>query len=189
MTAVRSGRFRPAWSGCPGVAGLITTWRLAADAGPGDPLPAMLDALATVDGARVLLIDAGGSATAQCFGGVLASAARYRGVAGALVHGAVRDTGELAGLGFPAYSVGVYPARLRGRFALRDTRVTVRLPDGPVRDGDFVIADADGAVFVPAAGLPAAVQTARRIAAAGDALLSRLQDDARPGPDISGILP
>jgi regulator of RNase E activity RraA len=139
-------------------------------------MAAMFGALADVEDAGVLLIDAGGSATAQCFGGALASAARFRGVAGTLVHGAVRDTAELAELGFPAYSVGVYPVRLRGRLALKDTRVTVRLPDGPVDDGDFVIADADGAVFVPAARLPEVVAAARRIAAAGRALLIRLQD-------------
>lgn len=177
---MRSGLFRPAWTRCPGVAGLVATWRVAAAKDCDDPLSAMLDAIDALDSARVLLIDAGGSPSAQCFGGMLAMAARSRQVAGALVYGAVRDTAELAELGFPAYSIGVYPGRLRGRLALRDTRVTVPLPEGPVDEGDFVVADADGAVFVPAGQMPAVVQVARRIAAAGQELFGRLRDGTQP---------
>jgi len=147
VATVRTGALRPLWPECPGVHGLLTTIRLAD--GTGTPLPELLAALAGAAG-RVVLVDLGGRLDVQCWGGVLAASARHFGVRGALVNGAARDVEELRELGFATYALGVHPAAVRGRLALAAVDEPVELAAGAVAPGSFAVADASGAVFLPA---------------------------------------
>ena len=100
---------------------------------------------------RVLVVDGGGSLRRALLGGNLGAAAAKNGWAGLLIHGAVRDVAELAAcaLGIRALACVPMPTERREQ-GLRD--VPVQLQDTWVRPGDWLVADADGAVvFTPAA--------------------------------------
>lgn len=159
IPAVRTGSMRPMWPGCPPAIGRVATWRMAHAHAPADaaPLAAQLAALATVS-ADVLLVDLAGLPDVQCWGAVLATAARHWGVGAVLVNGSVRDIPELAAMKYPTYARGAYPARTQGRLRLAATGADVPVDGSVVRAGDMVAVDASGAVFFP-------VDQARRVLA------------------------
>src|SRR5947208_1220966 len=115
VVAARSGVLRPLWQGCPSTSGLVRTVRL--EPSGGTPLAQLLDVLADAGG-RIVFLDLGGRLDVQCWGTVLATAARHFGVRGALVNGAARDVAGLEQLGFATYARGVYPAQMRGRLGV-----------------------------------------------------------------------
>src|SRR6266576_2529174 len=149
VEAIRTGLLRPMWPECAPLAGRVRTVRL--DGGAGTPLPALLEVLAGAAD-QLVLLDLGGRLDVQCWGTVLATAARSFGVRGALVNGAVRDVEGLRELGFATYALGVYPARIRGRLDLAAVDQPVELDGGMVESGSIAIADASGAVFLPDSG-------------------------------------
>src|SRR6266513_28012 len=140
VEAVRTGLLRPMWPECAPLAGRVSRVRL--DGGADTPLPALLEVLAGAAD-QLVLLDLGGRLDVQCWGTVLATAARSFGVRGALINGAARE------LGFATYARGVYPARIRGRLALTAVDQPVELEGGVVESGSFAVADASGVVFLP----------------------------------------
>lgn len=148
VEAVRTGALRPVWAECAPLAGGVRTVRLEARTDPDAPLPELLEVLAGATG-QLLLVDLRGRLDVQCWGAVLATAARHFGVLGALVNGAVRDVEALRELGLPTYARGVHPARVRGRLGLAAVDEPVELDGGIVQPGTFAVADASGAAFIP----------------------------------------
>jgi regulator of RNase E activity RraA len=182
IPAVRTGALRPAWPGCPALAGPVATltMRPAEDSPRADPLPDILRAMAGLAG-RLVLVDLDGRTDMQCWGGVLTACAQRWGIPGAVINGAVRDTAEIAGRGFPVFARSVHPARIRGRLRLAASGADVMVDGAVVHSGDIVIADGDGAVFLPSADFARARRLAARRAADERELLSRLAagDDPR----------
>jgi 4-hydroxy-4-methyl-2-oxoglutarate aldolase len=148
VPAVRTGAMRPVWPGCPALLATLSTITLTSGQ-DADPLPDVLAAIAGMPAAVVLLMDLGGRPDAQCWGGRTAAAAHRAGVAGVLVHGAVRDVDALAGAGFATYASGVYPGRAKGRLRYVGTGLPVTIGGELVHPGSLVAADSSGAIFVP----------------------------------------
>ncbi|MEU7104139.1 RraA family protein [Streptomyces sp. NPDC046215] len=107
---------------------------------------------------EVLLIDNDGRTDEACVGDLVAIEARLAGVAGLLVWGCHRDTDELAEIGLPVFSLGPCPASPRQR--PRDEAPPAGTPPFEARDGDTVVADADGVLTVPAAARQGVLATA-----------------------------
>lgn len=174
VEAVRTAAFRPLWPDCPPVGGHLTTVRLEPAAAT--PLAELLDVLAAAS-ERIVLVDLRGRTDVQCWGTVLATAARRFGVLGALVNGAARDVEGLRELGFPTYARGVYPAAMTGRLRLTAIEEPVELDGSVVEPGSYAVADASGAVFLPAHRsdevLALAVELRRREQEQLDALVAR----------------
>jgi regulator of RNase E activity RraA len=83
-------------------------------------------------------------------GGLMSTAMKVRGLAGAIVDGGVRDTPQITKLQFPVFSRGVVPSTTVNhyRFAGKDIPVTC---DGVlVNPNDIIVADMDGVAVVPA---------------------------------------
>lgn len=101
----------------------------------------------------VLLFATGGYDDTAVFGGGTGLALKQRGVAGAIIDGAVRDVAELAGYGLPVLARAVSAIRFVGRFAVTavDAAIELRGLAGTVQavTGDLVLCDADGAIIVP----------------------------------------
>jgi regulator of ribonuclease activity A len=98
---------------------------------------------------RVLVVDGGGSLRRALLGGNLGAAAAKNGWAGVVIDGCVRDVAELA-----ACEVGI---RALAAMPLPTDRKQPGLADLPVqiqgvwvRPGDWLFADADGIVVMPA---------------------------------------
>jgi regulator of RNase E activity RraA len=146
IEAVRTGALRPLWPECPALSGRLTTVRL--EPGAGTPLPELLDVLANTRDLLVL-VDLEGRVDVQCWGTVLATAARRFDVRGALVNGAARDVEGLRELGFATYARGVYPGAMRGRLELAAVDEPVEIDGHLVGPGSFGVADASGVVVLP----------------------------------------
>ncbi|WP_019562133.1 MULTISPECIES: ribonuclease E activity regulator RraA [Caldimonas] len=98
---------------------------------------------------QVLVVDGGGSLARALVGGNIAAAAAKNGWAGVVVHGCVRDAAELraCAVGIRALALHPMPTERRGQ-GLRD--VPVLIHGVWVRPGDWLFADEDGIVVMPA---------------------------------------
>jgi regulator of ribonuclease activity A len=98
---------------------------------------------------RVLVVDGGASLRRALVGGNIAAAAAKNGWAGVVVDGCVRDVAELAAtaIGIRALALMPLPTDRRNE-GQRD--VPVLIQGVWVRPGDWLYADADGIVIMPA---------------------------------------
>jgi regulator of RNase E activity RraA len=177
IAAARTGVLRPLWPECPPVRGLVTTVRL--EPGAGIPLRELLEVLAGAR-ERVVLFDLRGRVDVQCWGTVLATAARHFGVRGALVNGAARDVEGLRELGFASYARGVYPGAMRGRVELAAVDEPVEIDGISVEPGSFAVADASGVVFVPGERAAEAVALASELRDREEGQLRSIAEGADP---------
>ncbi|HZS53314.1 MAG TPA: RraA family protein [Bryobacteraceae bacterium] len=83
-------------------------------------------------------------------GGLMSTAMKYRGFAGAIVDGGVRDTPQIAKLQFPVFSRGVVPSTTVNHFRVTGKNIPVTCAGVSVRPADIIVADMDGVVVVPA---------------------------------------
>lgn len=97
----------------------------------------------------VIVIDNGGRVDTNCWGGILATASKMKGIEGTVIDGACRDIDEYDDLGYPVFARGRVVATARGRLIEEATNVMVQFHGVQVRPGDIVMADHSGVVFVP----------------------------------------
>lgn len=105
-----------------------------------------------IDGAKageigVIVVE--GTLDVAGLGGLMATAAKSRNMAGLIVDGAVRDVSEIRGLGLPVYSRSVVPSSSVGRWASVSNQQPVECAGVIIKPGDILIAGEDGAVRVP----------------------------------------
>lgn len=84
-------------------------------------------------------------------GGLMSTAMKFRGLAGAIVDGGVRDTPQIARLQFPVFSRGVVPSTTVNHFRFAGKNMTVKCAGVEVHPDDIVVADMDGVAVVPRA--------------------------------------
>lgn len=82
-------------------------------------------------------------------GGLMATTAKVRGMAGMVVDGGVRDLAEIRALKLPVYGRGVTPATAVGRYASVARQIPVTCAGIIVNPGDIIVAGEDGVVRVP----------------------------------------
>jgi regulator of ribonuclease activity A len=98
---------------------------------------------------RVLVVSGGASLRRALLGGNLAAAAAKNGWAGVVVDGCVRDVAELAACNLGIRALAAVPMPTERRVpGERDIEVTVQ--GVAVSPGDWLVADADGIVVMPA---------------------------------------
>jgi 4-hydroxy-4-methyl-2-oxoglutarate aldolase len=159
----------------------ITAWNF-----PGDNL-AIHAALDTAQAGDVLVFTNGGGHQGALWGDVACGFAVKTGVAGAIIHGACRDTDAIRALGFPVWTthVSVEQPEKRGPAAVNVPIVA----DGVlVEPGDIVAADADGVVVIPRALLAETVAGAEARAAKEVTFRERIAAGERP-LDVLAIRP
>jgi regulator of RNase E activity RraA len=114
--------------------------------------PAAHIAASAIDSASegdVIVVANGGRLDVSCWGGILTRAARYRGIRGVVIDGACRDIAEGEQLGFPVFGRAVVPVSARGRIVQVAAGDPVDFAGVRVEQGDLVLADRDGVVFIP----------------------------------------
>jgi 4-hydroxy-4-methyl-2-oxoglutarate aldolase len=82
-------------------------------------------------------------------GGLMSTAMKYRGLAGAIVDGGVRDTPQIARLQFPVFSRGVVPSTTVNHYRFAGKNIAVNCAGVEVHPSDIIVADMDGVVVVP----------------------------------------
>jgi regulator of RNase E activity RraA len=97
----------------------------------------------------VMVLEQGGDYAG--IGGLMATAMKYRGLAGAIIDGSVRDTPQIRKLQFPVFSRGVAPSTTINHYRVSGVNVPVTCAGVRVNPGDIVTADEDGVAVVPKA--------------------------------------
>ncbi len=82
-------------------------------------------------------------------GGLMATAAKARDMAGMVIDGGVRDVAEMRRLGLPVYARSVSPATAVGRYASVSRDEPVWCGGVLIHPGDIIVAGEDGVVVVP----------------------------------------
>lgn len=111
------------------------------------------------------------------WGEVLTVAAEAAGIVGLVIDGGVRDVAALARRRFPVFSRGV---SVRGTVKASVASVGKSFPFAgvPVSAGDFVVADDDGVIMLPAAELSRLLAAGEARAAKEADFMKRLADGA-----------
>jgi len=157
---------------------------------PAEPYTGEIGALDDIRPGEVVLVAAGGSARAACWGELFSTAARARGARGTLIDGYCRDARSVAALGYPVWCRGTLPLDCKGRTAVTAWRQPAVVGGLQVHLGDLVVADDDGAVVVPAELADETIRRALAKASKEHALRDALQAGStlRAAYDRYGVL-
>jgi regulator of RNase E activity RraA len=162
---------RPVWPGAR-VAGRIVPVRVeASQTIPEQAYDGEMSALDSLGPGDVPLYAVDPGTRAATWGELFSCGARGRGALGAIVDGYVRDAAQIEELGFPVFSRGFSPVDTLGRAEVVAWGVEAVCGGVPVAPGDYVVADVDGIVAVPADRIDDVLEEAR--------VKSRLETGAR----------
>jgi RraA family protein len=131
---------------------------------PGDNLM-IHKALHLAQPGDVIVVDAGGDLTNALIGELMVATAIKRGIAGFVMHGAIRDVDAIKAGSFPVYAAGVTH---RGPYkdGPGEINVPVALNGMVVQPGDLILGDADGLLCVPFEAAEEILEAARKKSAA-----------------------
>src|SRR5690242_13218789 len=111
----------------------------------------MLDAIDAAPPGSVYVMVLEDGADYAGIGGLMATAMKVRGFAGAIIDGSVRDTPQIRKLQFPVFSRGVVPSTTINHYKFAGVNVPVTCAGVKVNPGDIVTADEDGVAVIPKA--------------------------------------
>ena len=132
----------------------------------------------------VIVIDNGGRPDTSCWGGLLALAAKTKGISGVVIDGACRDIDESRELGFPVYARGAVPMTARGRIMQQSYNQEIEFAGVQVHPGDLLIADGSGVVVIPRSKEEDVVREAEAVAATE----ARMAEGIRQGMSVLEVL-
>ena len=122
-------------------------------AAPDVPYVGLLKALDAVGKDQVYVTPSnrnnGGNHPAAFWGELLSTACKYKGVAGALTDGPVRDTTRMQSLGFKVFGVQTSPLDINSRYEVVEHNVPAEIDGVVINPGDLIVGDVDGVVIVP----------------------------------------
>ena len=134
-----------------GFAGPAVTLNAVADSRPSDdPYGKIFEAYELMSPGDVVVIATNGETKSGLWGELLSTAAAYRGVKSVVTDGLVRDVRLMDDMGFQCYSRGYSPLDSAGRIVPRKVQVPVTCAGVRIEPGDFVLADYEGGVAIPA---------------------------------------
>jgi regulator of RNase E activity RraA len=96
-------------------------------------------------------------------GGLMATAMKYRGFAGAVIDASVRDTPQIRKLQFPVFSRGVAPSTTINHYRVTGVNVPVTCAGVRVNPGDIIAADEDGVAVIPIAKAPEVLKKSQEL--------------------------
>lgn len=109
----------------------------------------MLDAIDAAPAGSVYVMVLENGADIAGIGGLMATAMRARGLTGAIVDAAIRDTPQIKRMQFPVFSVGIAPSTSINHYRFAGTNVPVTCAGVRVNPNDIIVADDDGVAVVP----------------------------------------
>lgn len=109
----------------------------------------MIDAIDTSPAGSVYVMVLEDGLDYGAVGGLMSTAMKVRGFAGAIVDASVRDLPQIQRIQFPVYARGVSPGTTVGHYRCVGVNVPVTCAGVAVRPKDIITADEDGVVVVP----------------------------------------
>jgi 3-hexulose-6-phosphate synthase/6-phospho-3-hexuloisomerase len=139
-----------------------------------------LDALSVAQEGDVIVVDAAGETETSIWGGLMAGLCMMKGVVGAVVDGAIRDTDEIRDLGFFIHSKAIVPRSTHtpfsGRMEPLEINVPIQCAGVLVRPGDIIVADEVGVTVVPLEEAETALKKAREQAEKEESTRARIRE-------------
>ena len=108
-----------------------------------------MNAIAAANPGDIIVIDNGGRMDSSCWGGILANAAKTKGVAATVIDGCCRDLDDCIDADYPVYARGTVICTARGRVIEESTNQMIQCGGVQVRPGDVILGDSSGVVCVP----------------------------------------
>lgn len=138
-------RIKPVWRGATIAGPAFTVWTRAGDN------KMLHEALRLAEPGDVLIVNGQGDESRALLGELMAERAKFRGLAGFVIDGAVRDADVIGEIEVPVFARAVTPA---GPFKHGPGKLGCNIAVGgvAVSPGDIVLGDADGVVIVPQEG-------------------------------------
>jgi len=122
----------------------------------------------------ILVISTDNYIEAGAWGDILSLAAVTQGIAGLVTDGAVRDSDAIIAMGFPLFSQGL-SIKGTSKVKLGTLGKPVICGGVAIDAGDFIVADRDGVVVIPAGNLETVMQAARLREAKEEALRAEIR--------------
>jgi 4-hydroxy-4-methyl-2-oxoglutarate aldolase len=123
----------------------------------------MLDAIDNSPAGSVYVMVLEDGADHAGIGGLMATAMKYRGFAGAVIDASVRDTPQIRKLQFPVFSRGVAPSTTINHYRVTGVNVAVTCAGVRVNPGDIITADEDGVAVVPMGRAPEVLKKSQEL--------------------------
>jgi regulator of RNase E activity RraA len=174
---------RPLWN-CPRIVGRASTVQLGPKTGHAPTVHLISPVIAAIDSDDRILVIAGGIDGVSCWGDILANAALAKGIRGTVIDGFSRDIEANEEIGYPVYGRGATMVSARGRVVQLHAGQPIQVAGVAVADGDYVIADRCGSVFVPAARIAEVLDLADRIARRQDGMVQAV----RAGRSVEDVM-
>ena len=111
----------------------------------------MLDAIDAATPGSVYVMKLEDGEDIAGIGGLMATAMKARGFAGAVIDAAVRDLPQIKKIQFPVFSIGVAPSTSVNHYRFAGVNVPVMCAGAMVNANDIISADEDGVVVIPRA--------------------------------------
>jgi 3-hexulose-6-phosphate synthase/6-phospho-3-hexuloisomerase len=147
-----------------------------------------LDALGVAQDGDVIVVDAAGETETSIWGGLMSGLCKMKGVVGAVVDGAIRDTDETRDLNFHIFSKAIVPRSTHTPFSGRMEPIEINVPIQCagilVNPGDLVLADEIGVVVIPQESAAEVLEKARTQAENEEKTRARI----REGKTVDQIL-
>lgn len=97
---------------------------------------------------NILVVDGGGSHRFGPFGDLLAENCRAKGLSGAVFDCTIRDSADIAALGFQVFARGFHP-EATAKSDPGETDIPIMVGGVLVNPGDIIVGDDDGVVVIP----------------------------------------
>ena len=111
----------------------------------------MLDAIDAAPAGSVYVMVMPDGADVAGIGGLMATAMKYRSLAGAVIDAGVRDTPQIQRIQFPVFARGIVPSTSVNHYRFAGRNVPVTCAGVRVEPNDIIVADEDGVAVVPRA--------------------------------------
>jgi regulator of RNase E activity RraA len=147
-----------------------------------------LDALSVAQKGDVIVVDSAGETETSIWGGLMAGLCMMKGVVGAVVDGAIRDTDEIRDQGFFIFSKAVVPRSTHtpysGRMEPIEINVPIQCAGVLVNPGDLVLGDEIGVTVIALENAAEVLAAARTLAEKEEATRAQI----RAGKTVEELL-
>lgn len=154
---------RPLWD-CPKIVGRASTIQVGPKTETKPTVHLITPVIAAVTTDDRVLVIAGAPEGISCWGDIIANAATVKKIRGTIIDGYSRDIEGSEAIGYPVYGRGVTMISARNRIIQVASGTPIQVAGVSVSEGDYVIADRCGTVFVPASNIEAVLDLGERIA-------------------------
>jgi regulator of RNase E activity RraA len=124
---------------------------------------------------QVVLVDSQGRGDCTNWGDLLTRLALRKGLAGTVVHGAVRDIADIRSLGYPLYSTAVNAVSGKNRTRMVATGRAVEIDGTVIAPGDWLFGDDNALMRLPADQLTEILTRAEQVSLTEDRIAQAIE--------------